>query len=69
MLSFIPGIGAALVWGPAVIILAATGHFAKAVGLGVFCAAAVGSIDNLLRPILVGRNTQMPVVRSCLKTN
>jgi predicted PurR-regulated permease PerM len=59
VLSFIPGIGSALVWGPAVIILAATGHAAKAVGLGVFCAAVVGSIDNLLRPILVGRDTQM----------
>lgn len=59
VLSFIPGIGSALVWGPAVIILAATGHLAKAIGLGVFCAAVVGSIDNLLRPILVGRDTQM----------
>ena len=59
VLSFIPGIGTALVWVPAVIILAATGHPAKAIGLGVFCAAVVGSIDNLLRPILVGRDTQM----------
>jgi predicted PurR-regulated permease PerM len=59
VLSFIPGIGSALVWGPAVIILAATGHFAKAIGLGVFCTAVVGSIDNLLRPVLVGRDTQM----------
>jgi predicted PurR-regulated permease PerM len=59
VLSFIPGIGTALVWGPAVIILAATGHPAKAIGLGVFCAAVIGSIDNLLRPILVGRDTQM----------
>ncbi len=59
VLSFIPGIGSALVWGPAVIILAATGHAAKAIGLGLFCAAVVGSIDNFLRPILVGRDTQM----------
>jgi len=59
VLSFIPGIGTALVWGPAVIILAATGHPAKAIGLGVFCAAVIGSIDNLLRPVLVGRDTQM----------
>ena len=59
VLSFIPGIGSALVWVPAVIILAATGHFAKAIGLGIFCAVVVGSIDNLLRPILVGRDTEM----------
>jgi len=59
VLSFIPGIGSALVWVPAVIILAATGHAAKAIGLGLFCAVVVGSIDNFLRPILVGRDTQM----------
>jgi predicted PurR-regulated permease PerM len=59
VLSFIPGIGSALVWGPAVIILAATGHLVKAIGLAAFCAVVVGSIDNLLRPVLVGRDTQM----------
>ena len=59
VLSIIPGIGTTLVWGPAVIILAAGGNFAKAGGLGVFCALVVGSIDNLLRPILVGKDTQM----------
>ena len=59
VLSFIPGIGTALVWVPAAIILAATGHLAKGIGLGVFCAVVVGSIDNLLRPVLVGRDTQM----------
>lgn len=59
VLSFIPGIGTALVWVPAAIILAATGEPAKGIGLGVFCAVIVGSIDNLLRPILVGRDTEM----------
>lgn len=59
VLSFIPGIGSALVWGPAVILLAAAGSFIKAVGLGIFCIAVVGSIDNFLRPILVGKDTQM----------
>jgi predicted PurR-regulated permease PerM len=59
VLSIIPGIGSALVWGPAAIILAATGHLAKATGLAVFCAIVVGSLDNLLRPILVGKDTQM----------
>jgi len=59
VLSIIPGIGTALVWGPAVIILAASGSFVKAGGLAVFCAIVVGSIDNLLRPALVGKDTQM----------
>ena len=59
VLSIIPGIGTALVWGPAVIILAASGNYLQAGGLGIFCAVVVGSIDNLLRPILVGKDTQM----------
>jgi predicted PurR-regulated permease PerM len=59
VLSIIPGIGTALIWGPAVIILAAGGNLLKAGGLGIFCALVVGSIDNLLRPILVGKDTQM----------
>jgi len=59
VLSFIPGIGSVLVWGPAVIILAVSGSFIKAIGLGIFCAAVVGSIDNFLRPVLVGKDTQM----------
>ncbi len=37
VLSIIPGIGTALVWGPAVIILAAGGNFLQAGGLGLFC--------------------------------
>jgi predicted PurR-regulated permease PerM len=59
VLSIIPGIGPTLVWAPAAIILIATGHTAAAVGLAAFCAVAVGSIDNFLRPILVGKDTQM----------
>jgi len=59
VLSIIPGIGSALVWGPAAIILAATGQITKAIGLGLFCALFIGSLDNLLRPILVGKDTQM----------
>lgn len=59
LLSIIPGVGTALVWLPASIYLAATGHLIKAVALALFCAAVVGSVDNILRPRLVGRNIQM----------
>ena len=59
VLSIIPGVGTALIWGPAAIILAAGGNFLKAGGLAVFCAIVVGSVDNVLRPILVGKDTQM----------
>jgi len=59
VLSVIPSVGSALVWFPAVVYLAVTGHIAKGIGLFVFCAFVVGSLDNLLRPKLVGKDTQM----------
>ena len=59
VLSVIPSVGSALVWFPAVVYLVATGHIAKGIVLFVFCAFVVGSLDNLLRPKLVGKDTQM----------
>ena len=59
VLSIIPGIGTALIWIPAAIILAGSGAIYKAAGLAVFCAIVVGSLDNILRPALVGKDTQM----------
>ena len=59
VLSVIPLLGGALVWVPTVIVLALTGHWVKAVILSAFCGLIVGSIDNVLRPRLVGRDTQM----------
>lgn len=57
--SVIPGVGTALVWVPAVVILLAGGQILKAVGLALFCIIVVGGIDNILRPILVGKDTKM----------
>ncbi len=60
VLSIIPGVGAALVWVPAVIYLAVTGQHVAAILLGVWCAGVVGTIDNILRPTLVGKDAKMP---------
>ena len=59
LLSVVPGIGAALVWIPACIYLAVNGQWVFAIGLFVYCALLVGSIDNVLRPKLVGSDTQL----------
>jgi predicted PurR-regulated permease PerM len=59
VLSIIPGVGGALVWVPAAIILVAIGKVWPAVFLVLFSALVIGSVDNLLRPILVGRDTKM----------
>ncbi len=60
VLSVIPGIGTGLIWVPAVVILIAGGSLTKGIGLALFCGLVVGSIDNVIRPRLVGKDTQMP---------
>ena len=60
ILSIIPGIGAALIWVPAVIYLIATGQILAGLLLFAWCASVVGTIDNILRPILVGKDAKMP---------
>jgi predicted PurR-regulated permease PerM len=60
VLSVIPGIGTGLIWVPAAVILIAGGSLTKGIGLAVFCGLVVGSIDNVVRPSLVGKDTQMP---------
>ena len=68
VLSVIPGIGTALVWGPAVIYLFAAGKTAAATGLAIWCALVVGTVDNFLRPKLVGADTKMPDLLILLST-
>lgn len=60
ILSVVPGIGSALIWVPGVIYLFATGQTLPAVLLLGWCAAIVGTVDNILRPTLVGKDAKMP---------
>ncbi|MEJ2085987.1 MAG: AI-2E family transporter [Acidobacteriota bacterium] len=60
VLSFIPAVGTPLVWIPAVAYLYIKGQPVAATGLLIWCAAVVGTVDNFLRPRLVGGDTQMP---------
>ena len=66
--SVIPGIGSALVWVPAAIMLLARGRTLTAILLAAFFLGIVGSIDNVLRPRLVGKDTQLPELLILLST-
>ena len=56
-LSMIPLAGSFVVWVPAAIYLAVSGHWAKALILAAWGALVIGTIDNFLRPKLVGERT------------
>jgi predicted PurR-regulated permease PerM len=60
LLSIVPAVGPALVWLPAAVILFVNGAWIKAIILIVVGSLIIGLVDNLLRPLLVGRDTKMP---------
>jgi predicted PurR-regulated permease PerM len=68
VLSAIPSIGTALVWVPAVAFLALKGQVAAAVGVALWCALVVGTVDNVLTPRLIGKDTEMPDLLVLLTT-
>jgi predicted PurR-regulated permease PerM len=59
-LSLIPAVGAGLIWIPVAIYLLLTGAVWQGTVLIAFGVFVMGLIDNLLRPVLVGRDTKMP---------
>lgn len=57
--SFIPAIGCALIWVPASLYLVLTGDWPWALFLTLWGVIVVGSIDNILRPILMQGSSSM----------
>jgi predicted PurR-regulated permease PerM len=68
VLSIIPAVGAGLVWIPAVIYLFLAGSVAPAFGLLAWCALVVSTVDNFLRPRLIGRDARMSDLLILLST-
>jgi len=59
-LSLLPAIGAGLVWGPVAIWFLITGALWQGLVLIAYGIIVIGLVDNVLRPILVGKDTRMP---------
>lgn len=62
LLAIIPLLGAFIVWVPAALFLAIDGHWGQAIVLSLWGLIVVGTIDNFLRPMLVGQRLQLPTV-------
>lgn len=60
LLSLIPVVGASLIWAPVAVYLFAVGEWQEGAVLVAFGAGVIGLVDNVLRPILVGRDTKLP---------
>ncbi len=59
-LSLLPAVGASLIWGPVALYFVATGALWQGLALTAFGVLVIGLVDNVLRPILVGKDTKMP---------
>ena len=60
VMSLLPAIGAGLIWAPVAIYFLITGAIWQGVTLIMYGILVIGLVDNILRPILVGKDTQMP---------
>jgi len=59
-LSLVPAVGSALVWGPVALLLVLNGDVWQALALTAFGVLVIGLVDNLMRPLLVGRGARLP---------
>lgn len=59
-LSLIPAVGSAIIWVPAAVFLFATDMLWQAIFIVAFFVLVIGLVDNILRPLLVGKDTKMP---------
>lgn len=60
ILSLLPAVGASLIWGPVAIYFFVSGAIWQGVILTVFGVMVIGLADNVLRPVLVGKDTKLP---------
>ncbi|MGZ5157664.1 MAG: AI-2E family transporter [Caldimonas sp.] len=60
LLSMLPAVGAGLLWAPIAVYFFVTGAIWKALLLTVFGSVVLTLVDNLLRPLLVGKDAHMP---------
>lgn len=66
LLAVVPMLGAFVIWAPAALFLALDGDWNSALILTLWGMLVVGTIDNLLRPILVGTRLKLHTILTFL---
>jgi predicted PurR-regulated permease PerM len=59
LMAIVPVVGCSIIWGPAGILMLLTGHIWEGVLILAFGVAVISTIDNVLRPILIGKDVEM----------
>lgn len=67
-LSILPAVGCSFIWVPAGIIMLFLGHIWQGITILIFGSVVISSVDNLLRPVLLGRDMKMHALLIFLST-
>jgi predicted PurR-regulated permease PerM len=59
-LSLLPAVGTAIIWLPVAVYMLVTGAVWQGTVLIAYGVLVIGLVDNVLRPILVGKDTKLP---------
>lgn len=57
--SLVPVFGAFTIWGPASVILILSGSYSKGIGLLLFGVFVISTVDNVLKPLIIGGRTKL----------
>jgi predicted PurR-regulated permease PerM len=57
--SIVPVVGSSLIWFPAALWLAVSGHWGKAIVILAICGGVAGVADNIVRPLLLRNRTRL----------
>ncbi len=66
--SIIPTVGCSIIWAPAGIIMLLTGHLWQGIVILLFGALIISTVDQFLRPFLLGKDVQMHPLMIFLST-
>lgn len=59
VLAILPGVGCAIIWAPAGVIMLLSGHLWEGVSILTFGILVISLGDNLLRPMLIGSDVEL----------
>ena len=59
IMAAIPSVGCYFIWLPVAIFMLLTGHITTGIAMILFGTLVIGTIDNFIRPILVGKDSEL----------
>jgi predicted PurR-regulated permease PerM len=59
LMAIVPVVGCSIIWAPAGILMLISGHIWEGILILAFGSLVISTVDNVLRPILIGKDVEM----------